>query len=49
MLSIRMLKFFDDSLCGPLELIFQSCYENGKLPSEWKKANVPTYKKMANN
>ena len=29
-----------------LGLIFQSCFENGKFPSEWKKANVaPTYKK----
>ena len=45
MLSIRMLKICDDSLCG-LGLIFQSCFENGKFPSEWKKANVaPTYKK----
>ena len=46
MLSIRMLKISDDSLCGPLALIFQWCFKNGKFPSEWKKANViPTYKK----
>ena len=46
MLSIRMLKICDDSLCGPLGVIFQSCFENDKFPSEWKKANaVPTYKK----
>ena len=46
MLSICMLKICDDSLCGPLGLIFQSCFENGKFPSEWKKANVvPTHKK----
>ena len=46
MLSICMLKICDDSLCGPLRLIFQSCFENGKFPSKWKKANVvPTYKK----
>ena len=46
MLSIRMLKISDESLCGLLGLIFQSCFENGKFPSEWKKANVvPTYKK----
>ena len=46
MLSICMLKICDDSLCGPLELIFQSCFENGKFPSEWKKASVvATYKK----
>ena len=46
MLSIRMLKICDDSLCRPLELIFYSCIENGKFPSEWKKANVcPVHKK----
>ena len=46
MLSIRMLKTCDDSLCGQLGLIFPSCFENGKFPFEWKKANVvPTYKK----
>ena len=36
MRSIRMLKICDDWL----GLIFQSCFENGKFPSEWKKANV---------
>ena len=40
MLSIYMLKICDDSLCGPLGLIFKSCFENGKFPSEWKKASV---------
>ena len=46
MLSIRMLKICDDSLCGPLELIFHSCIETGKFPSDWKKANVyPVHKK----
>ena len=44
MLSICMFKVFDVSLCGPLGLIFQSCFENGKFPSEWKKTNVvPTH------
>ena len=44
MRSIRMLKICDDCLCGPLGLIFQSCFENGKFPCEWEKANVvPTY------
>ena len=34
------------NLCGPLGLICQSCFENGKFPSEWKKAKVvPTHKK----
>ena len=46
MLSIRMVKICDESLCRPLELIFQSCFENGKFPSEWKKADVvPIYEK----
>ena len=41
-----MLKICDDSLCGPLELIFHSCIETEKFPSEWKKANVcPVHKK----
>ena len=40
MLSIRKLKICDDSVCGLLGLIFQSCFENGKFPSEWKRANV---------
>ena len=45
-LIIRMLKICDDSFCGPLRSIYQSCFENGKFPSEWKKWNVvPTYKK----
>ena len=35
-----MLKICDESICKPLGLIFQSCLQNGKFPSEWKKANV---------
>ena len=46
MISIRMVKLCDASLCKPLELIFKSCLESGKFPLEWKKANVvPAYKK----
>ena len=46
MLSIRMVKICDKCLCRPLGLIFQSCFENGKFPSEWKKADVvPIYEK----
>ena len=46
MISIRMVKIYDDSICKPLKLIFQSCLESGKFPSEWKKANVvPIHKK----
>ena len=46
MISIRMVKICDDSICKPLKLIFQSCLESGKFPSEWKKAHViPIHKK----
>ena len=42
MVSIRMVKICDASICTPLELIFRSCLENRKFPTEWKKANVVT-------
>ena len=46
MISIRMVKICDDSICKLLKLIFQSCLESDKFPSEWKKANVvPIHKK----
>ena len=46
MISSRMIKICDTSLCRPLQLIFQSCLESGKFPNEWKKANVaPVHKK----
>ena len=46
MISIRMMKICDTSICRPLKLIFQSCLESGKFPNEWKKANVvPVHKK----
>ena len=46
MISIRMVKICDDSVCRPLKLTFQSCLESGKFPSEWKKSNVvPIHKK----
>ena len=40
MISIRVVKICDDSICKPLKLVFQSCLESGTFPSEWKKANV---------
>ena len=41
-----MLKICDESICKPLRMIFRSCLENGKFPSEWKKASVvPVFKK----
>ena len=46
MISIRMIKICDASICKALELIFRSCFENGKFPTELKKANVvPAHKK----
>ena len=46
MISIRMIKICDTSICRLLKLIFQSCLESGKFPNEWKKANeVPVHKK----
>ena len=46
MISIRMLKICGNSVYKPLQLIFRSSTENGKFPSEWKKANVvPVHKK----
>ena len=45
-LSIRMLKICDNSICRPLELIFNDCLANGIVPSVWKKGNiVPVHKK----
>ena len=50
MISFRMLKICGDSIFKPLELIFNSCLENGEFPIEWKKANVTTvHKKIANS
>ena len=41
-----MLKICGNSIYKPLQLIFRSCIENGKFPSEWKKTNVvPVHKK----
>ena len=46
MISIRMIKICDTSICRPLKLIFQSCLESGKFPTEWEKPNeVPVHKK----
>ena len=46
MISIRMVKICHDFICKPLKLLFQSCLESGRFPSEWKKVNVvPVHKK----
>ena len=38
MISIRMVKICHDSICQALKLIFGSCLESGKFPSECKKS-----------
>ena len=40
MVSIRMIKLCDESVCYPLEIIYKTCLETGKFPSRWKKANI---------
>ena len=46
MISIRMLKLCGEAICRPLNIIFKTCLNTGKFPSEWKKGNVvPIYKK----
>ena len=46
MISIWMIKIGDASIFKPLEFISRSCLKNGKLSTEWKKANlVPSHKK----
>ena len=37
MTRIRMLKSYGDSVLPALELIFKSCLESGRFPSEWVK------------
>ena len=46
-ISIRVLfQLCGNSICKPLELIFQQTMESGSFPSEWKKGNVvPIHKK----
>ena len=46
MISIRMIKIWDASICKLPELIVTSCLENEKFLTEWKKTNaVPANKK----
>ena len=45
-ISIRMLQVCGNSICKPLELIFEEAMESGSFPFEWKKRNiVPIHKK----
>ena len=39
-ISIRTVQLCGNSICKPLELIFQQAMESGFFPSEWKKGNV---------
>ena len=42
---MSLIKFCGESILKPLELIFKSCFGNGKFLSDWKKANiVPVHK-----
>ena len=43
-----MLKICGNPTYKPLQLIFRSCIENGKFPSEWKKANDVLVHKKGN-
>ena len=46
MISIHMLKLCGEAICRPLNIIFKTCLNMGKFPSEWKKGNVvPIHKK----
>ena len=45
-ISIRMLKLCSNSICKPLEIIFNQCLETSTFPNDWKKGNVnPVFKK----
>ena len=41
--SIRMLKICCESILKPLELILNSCVENGNFHIEWKKIMLPQF------
>ena len=46
-ISNGMLKICDDSICRPLNIIFETCLHTGKFSLEWKKADiVPIHKKV---
>ena len=46
MISIRMLKMSGDAKIEPLFKIFKNCLKCGIFPDEWKKENVPIFKKV---
>ena len=40
MISICILKLCGKAISRPLNIIFKTCLNTGKFPSEWKKGNV---------
>ena len=48
MLSIRMTKLCENSICKPFSIIFNDCLNEGKFPHKWKKANVVPARKKGN-
>ena len=48
-ISIRMLQLSGNSICKPLELIFQQAMKSGSFPSEWKKGDVVPIHKRDDN
>ena len=48
-ISIRMLKICGDSICGPLNIIYELFLRTGNFCLEWKRVNiVPIFKKGDN-
>ena len=45
-ISVAMIKLCSESICLPLQIIFQDIIESGSFPDQWKEANVtPVHKK----
>ena len=45
-ISARILKLSTSPIFRPLQIIYKSCLDRGKISQEWKKANsVPVHKK----
>ena len=42
----RVLRTLEDMLCGPLNHIFNKLAETGKIPEDWKSANVTAIHKL---
>ena len=45
MLSIRMIKLCENSICKPVSIIFNDCLKEGKFPFDLEKAHVVTVRK----